>query len=326
MPPPLSVEEREKAHRRQQGEKMGEALRKRGGPIVELKLVLFGQVGSGKTRLLNRFVYARKPMSDRGGHDRAKGNANSNGNDGEEEEKEKEEKDIPPTVGASYLVKLINLYGTSVKCSLWDVSGAEHFVDSLGHMFYRGAHVVIFLFDVTDIISFIFVKKLIEEVTTSEANTSLPILVGSKCDQHDKRQIQEAEVRTWADGKRIEYREVSACWASEKVQQLFYDIAEQGLKKMLGSSSSSLSSAASTAAQATSLPEWVPDSSGNSCTSCGADFHFSLRRHHCRRCGFIFCGPCSSQKVALPSFGLGPKPVRVCDQCYHVEHKMHPPP
>lgn len=102
---------------------MGEALRKRGGPIVELKLVLFGQVGSGKTRLLNRFVYARKPMSDHGGHDRAKGNANSNGNDGEEEEKEKEEKDIPPTVGASYLVKLINLYGTSVKCSLWDVSG-----------------------------------------------------------------------------------------------------------------------------------------------------------------------------------------------------------
>jgi GTPase SAR1 family protein len=199
-------------------------------------------------------------------------------------------------------------------------------------MFYRGAHVVIFLFDVTDIMSFIFVKKLIgttrlsappwlpsslttssywstEEVTTSEANTSLPILVGSKCDQHDKRQIQEAEVRTWADvqllglsdalciphmmvvvvilfrmqGKRIEYREVSACWASEKVQQLFYDIAEQGLKKMLGSSSSSLSSAASTVAQATSLPEWVPDSSGNSCTSCGADFHFSLRRHHCRR-------------------------------------------
>lgn len=137
--------------------------------------------------------------------------------------------------------------------------------------------------------------------------------MGSKCDQHDKRQIQEAEVRTWADvrqqllglsdtlciphtitvvvailifrmqGKRIEYREVSACWASEKVQQLFYDIAEQGLKKMLGSTSSSLSSAASTAAQATSLPEWVPDSSGNSCTSCGADFHFSLRRHHCRR-------------------------------------------
>jgi hypothetical protein len=28
-------------------------------------------------------------------------------------------------------------------------------------MFYQGAHVVIFLFDVTDIMSFIFVKKLI---------------------------------------------------------------------------------------------------------------------------------------------------------------------
>jgi len=34
-------------------------------------------------------------------------------------------------------------------------------VDRLGHMFYRAAHVAVFLFDVTDILSFIFVKKLI---------------------------------------------------------------------------------------------------------------------------------------------------------------------
>jgi GTPase SAR1 family protein len=108
---------------------MGEALRKRGGPIVELKLVLFGQVGSGKTRLLNRFVYAKKPSTTSGhepehaGHDRAKTSPSPPVVQEKKEEDKHGREDTAPTVGASYLVKLINLYGTSVKCSLWDVSG-----------------------------------------------------------------------------------------------------------------------------------------------------------------------------------------------------------
>lgn len=38
------------------------------------------------------------------------------------------------------------------------------------------------------------------------------------------------------------------------------------------------------------------------------------RRHHCRNCGAVVCGPCSSKKFILP--GQSNKPLRVCLDCY----------
>uniref|UniRef100_A0AC34Q254 RUN and FYVE domain-containing protein 2 n=1 Tax=Panagrolaimus sp. JU765 TaxID=591449 RepID=A0AC34Q254_9BILA len=61
--------------------------------------------------------------------------------------------------------------------------------------------------------------------------------------------------------------------------------------------------------------EWVKDSDVSNCTSCNAEFSVTLRRHHCRRCGQIFCDPCSKKKVSLPSHA---NQVRVCSQCYNL--------
>eukprot|EP00112_Aurelia_sp_Birch-Aquarium-sp1_P004406 Seg1498.7 transcript_id=Seg1498.7/GoldUCD/mRNA.D3Y31 product="Pleckstrin-like domain-containing family F member 2" protein_id=Seg1498.7/GoldUCD/D3Y31 len=36
--------------------------------------------------------------------------------------------------------------------------------------------------------------------------------------------------------------------------------------------------------------------------------------HHCRRCGLVVCGNCSSRKFLLPDISM--KPIRVCDTCY----------
>uniref|UniRef100_A0A336MW48 CSON005030 protein n=1 Tax=Culicoides sonorensis TaxID=179676 RepID=A0A336MW48_CULSO len=38
------------------------------------------------------------------------------------------------------------------------------------------------------------------------------------------------------------------------------------------------------------------------------------RRHHCRNCGAVCCGPCSNKKWLIPS--MSTKPVRVCLDCY----------
>eukprot|EP00002_Diphylleia_rotans_P025203 TRINITY_DN4983_c0_g1_i2.p1 TRINITY_DN4983_c0_g1~~TRINITY_DN4983_c0_g1_i2.p1 ORF type:complete len:376 (-),score=72.46 TRINITY_DN4983_c0_g1_i2:168-1295(-) len=58
---------------------------------------------------------------------------------------------------------------------------------------------------------------------------------------------------------------------------------------------------------------WVPDDAVTACVGCKAAFGLLLRKHHCRKCGMIFCHSCSSNKVAL-SF-LDP-PMRVCDRCF----------
>ncbi|KAH3708541.1 hypothetical protein DPMN_067994 [Dreissena polymorpha] len=68
-------------------------------------------------------------------------------------------------------------------------------------------------------------------------------------------------------------------------------------------------------------PEWVPDDEVERCTACKTPFTFVRRRHHCRNCGKIFCGKCSSTTVPLPQYGHQ-KPVRVCHRCflYQVSH------
>ncbi|XP_075622666.1 lateral signaling target protein 2 homolog isoform X5 [Balearica regulorum gibbericeps] len=63
------------------------------------------------------------------------------------------------------------------------------------------------------------------------------------------------------------------------------------------------------------LPEWVPDSTCNQCSTCRSPFTLLRRRHHCRSCGKIFCARCSPHAAALPHYGQL-KPVRVCTHCY----------
>jgi len=57
---------------------------------------------------------------------------------------------------------------------------------------------------------------------------------------------------------------------------------------------------------------WVDDESVNTCQQCQEPFTMMVRRHHCRKCGGIFCYTCSSFTLVLPSSN---KPQRVCQPC-----------
>lgn len=46
-------------------------------------------------------------------------------------------------------------------------------------------------------------------------------------------------------------------------------------------------------------------------------------QHHCRACGQIFCGKCSSKYSTIPKFGIE-KEVRVCEPCYEHLNKSVP--
>jgi len=63
---------------------------------------------------------------------------------------------------------------------------------------------------------------------------------------------------------------------------------------------------------------WVLDNAVVACSKCNVAFTFFNRRHHCRRCGQIYCGTCSSKMRPVPVNGY-PKPVRVCDACFKFE-------
>ena len=46
--------------------------------------------------------------------------------------------------------------------------------------------------------------------------------------------------------------------------------------------------------------DWTPDKSSNVCLSCSSKFTTTNRRHHCRTCGELVCGSCSSKQLSDP--------------------------
>ncbi|XVF25952.1 hypothetical protein REPUB_Repub13aG0258300 [Reevesia pubescens] len=60
---------------------------------------------------------------------------------------------------------------------------------------------------------------------------------------------------------------------------------------------------------------WVVDASY--CQGCSSQFTFINRKHHCRRCGAIFCNSCTQQRMILR--GQGDSPVRICEPCKKLE-------
>jgi len=63
--------------------------------------------------------------------------------------------------------------------------------------------------------------------------------------------------------------------------------------------------------------EWMDDSMVTSCLLCIKPFSALRRKHHCRRCGKIFCGKCSSKNILIPDSHYNTL-ERVCDLCHEI--------
>jgi hypothetical protein len=54
---------------------------------------------------------------------------------------------------------------------------------------------------------------------------------------------------------------------------------------------------------------WAEDATVTCCTKCRAEFNYKVYKHHCRKCGLIFCSDCSHNKMIIPKEELVLRPA-----------------
>ena len=122
-------------------------------------------------------------------------------------------------------IRTIELDQKTVKLQIWDTAGQERF-RTITSSYYRGAHGIIVVYDVTDMESFNNVKQWLHEIDRYAAENVNKLLVGNKSDLTAKRVVTTEQGKEFADSLGIEFLETSAK-TSQNVEQAFLTMASQ---------------------------------------------------------------------------------------------------
>ncbi|BFZ61063.1 GTP-binding protein of the rab [Saitoella coloradoensis] len=136
------------------------------------------------------------------------------------------------TIGVDFKIRTIELDGKTVKLQIWDTAGQERF-RTITSSYYRGAHGIIVVYDVTDQDTFNNVKQWLQEIDRYATEGVNKLLVGNKSDMTDKKVVEYTVAKEFADGLGIPFLETSAKSATN-VEQAFLTMARQ-IKERMGS-------------------------------------------------------------------------------------------
>ena len=137
------------------------------------------------------------------------------------------------TIGVDFKIRTIELDGKTIKLQVWDTAGQERF-RTITSSYYRGAHGIIVVFDVTDQESFNNVKQWLQEIDRYACENVDKLLVGNKCDLTDKKVVEYTSAKAYADQLGISFLETSAK-NSTNVEQAFMTMAAE-IKNRVGPS------------------------------------------------------------------------------------------
>ncbi|ORX79867.1 small GTP-binding protein [Basidiobolus meristosporus CBS 931.73] len=135
------------------------------------------------------------------------------------------------TIGVDFKIRTIELEGKTIKLQIWDTAGQERF-RTITSSYYRGAHGIIVVYDVTDQDTFTNVKQWLQEIERYASEGVNKLLVGNKSDLSSKRAVEYTVAEEFAKETAIPLLETSAK-DSTNVEQAFLTMAKQ-IKDRMG--------------------------------------------------------------------------------------------
>ncbi|KAJ7002522.1 hypothetical protein NC653_007877 [Populus alba x Populus x berolinensis] len=134
------------------------------------------------------------------------------------------------TIGVDFKIRTVEQDGKTIKLQIWDTAGQERF-RTITSSYYRGAHGIIIVYDVTEMESFNNVKQWLHEIDRYANDSVCKLLVGNKCDLVENKVVDTQTAKAFADELGIPFLETSAK-DSINVEQAFLTMAGEIKKKM----------------------------------------------------------------------------------------------
>ncbi|KAI1765578.1 ras-domain-containing protein [Hypoxylon sp. FL1150] len=131
------------------------------------------------------------------------------------------------TIGIDFKMKKLAVRGKAYRLNIFDTAGQERF-RTLSTSYYRGAHAVIIVYDISSKKSFLSMDKWIEEARSNASPDAVIYLVGSKLDKvaAGGRAVSFEEGKAFAESQGAGFCEVSSK-TRENVRKPFVEVVDQ---------------------------------------------------------------------------------------------------
>lgn len=113
------------------------------------------------------------------------------------------------TVGIGFTNKIVTVDETRVKLQIWDTAGQERF-RSVTHAYYRDAHALLLLYDVTNKTSFDNIRAWLSEIREHANEDVVIMLLGNKSDCGQERVVKKEDGERLAQEYKVPFMETSA--------------------------------------------------------------------------------------------------------------------
>ncbi|KAG0648433.1 Ras-related Rab-18-B [Hyphodiscus hymeniophilus] len=176
--------------------------------LPTLKILMIGPSGAGKSALLIRYC-----------------------------DDQFDSESSTATIGVDFKVKKLSVHGKAYRLNLLDTAGQERF-RTLSNSYYRGAHGVILVYDISNRESFLAMERWFEEAESNAMPGAVMYLVGSKMDKSSGRTVKTEEGIELAERHGCQFCEVSSK-TRDNVRKPFVEIVDAIVKdpKLLNASS-----------------------------------------------------------------------------------------
>lgn len=168
---------------------------------VDLKIVVLGPAGVGKTCVIHRFCNRSFLTS------------------------------TLPTIGAGFFPHTMEFNDTEVNMMLWDTAGEERF-RSVAPSLLRGANGLVLVFDISAAETFqeidVYLNMFLDTVEYDSSSHLPVLLLGNKCDLEDK-QIDQETMNKWMRDHNVIFSRLVSAMTGEGIEEAFKEFIEDFL-------------------------------------------------------------------------------------------------